>query len=203
LSRQFQSHLFIALFALAPAFGAPPAPPSDARWGTITGSIANQGDLVTLASAAIATHEAAADPHTGYQKESEKGSANGYASLGAAARVPTAELGSGTANATTFLRGDQTWGAPTASVAISVAEIDFGVDAKFSAVATITDAAISATSKIIITQAGIAATGRQADENEMDAITCNAMPATGTFTLRCHTAGSPTHGKFNVWYTAS
>lgn len=40
----------------------------------------------------VATHAAAADPHTGYQKESEKGVANGYASLDASGLVPVAQL---------------------------------------------------------------------------------------------------------------
>jgi hypothetical protein len=39
----------------------------------------------------VAAHAAAADPHTGYQKESEKGAANGYAGLGADGRVPDAQ----------------------------------------------------------------------------------------------------------------
>jgi hypothetical protein len=47
------------------------------------------------AAGAVATHEGAADPHTGYQKESEKGSANGYASLGADGKVPSAQLPAG------------------------------------------------------------------------------------------------------------
>jgi hypothetical protein len=42
----------------------------------------------TLATEAdIATHAAAADPHIGYQKESEKGQANGYAGLSASSIV--------------------------------------------------------------------------------------------------------------------
>lgn len=40
----------------------------------------------------LTTHEGAADPHTGYQKESEKAAANGYASLGADGKVPSAQL---------------------------------------------------------------------------------------------------------------
>lgn len=45
---------------------------------------------VETAAASIAAHEAAADPHTVYQKESERGAANGYAPLGADSRVPAA-----------------------------------------------------------------------------------------------------------------
>lgn len=40
----------------------------------------------------LSSHVAAADPHTGYQKESEKGSANGYASLDAAGLIPVSQL---------------------------------------------------------------------------------------------------------------
>lgn len=39
------------------------------------------------AAGAVATHEAAADPHTGYQKESEKDAASGYAGLNAQSRI--------------------------------------------------------------------------------------------------------------------
>lgn len=38
------------------------------------------------------------DPHTQYQQESEKGAANGYASLDAATRVPQGQIASGTAS---------------------------------------------------------------------------------------------------------
>jgi hypothetical protein len=41
----------------------------------------------TEVAAAIAAHEAAADPHTGYQKESEKDAASGYAGLNSASRI--------------------------------------------------------------------------------------------------------------------
>lgn len=44
------------------------------------------------AAAAVAAHEAAADPHTGYQKESEKGVAGGYASLDGGGTVPDAQI---------------------------------------------------------------------------------------------------------------
>ena len=60
-----------------------------------------QGDVTNLVSD-LASKEAAAN----------KGAANGYAGLGSNSRVPTAQLGSGTADATTFLRGDQSYAAP-------------------------------------------------------------------------------------------
>lgn len=43
-------------------------------------------------AAALAAHAAAADPHTVYQKESEKGAANGYASLDAGGLIPITQL---------------------------------------------------------------------------------------------------------------
>lgn len=66
---------------------------------------AAKADVVTV-------HEAAADPHTQYQRESEKAAASGYASLDAGTKVPTAQLGGAGADNTKFLRGDQTWQVP-------------------------------------------------------------------------------------------
>lgn len=45
-------------------------------------------------------HLAASDPHTGYQKESEKGVASGYASLDGTTKVPYAQLPTGTVSST-------------------------------------------------------------------------------------------------------
>jgi hypothetical protein len=42
---------------------------------------------VATAAAALASHVAATDPHTGYQLESEKNAANGYAGLNASSRT--------------------------------------------------------------------------------------------------------------------
>lgn len=49
-------------------------------------------DPAGTAATAVSNHEAASDPHTGYQRESEKGTANGYAGLDAGGTVPTAQL---------------------------------------------------------------------------------------------------------------
>lgn len=71
----------------------------------IPSSIARDSEV----SSAISTHAGLSDPHTGYQKESEKGTANGYASLGSDSLVPQDQLGTGVQDGTKFLRDDGTW----------------------------------------------------------------------------------------------
>jgi hypothetical protein len=66
---------------------------------------------------------AAADPHTGYQKESEKGAASGYASLDAGTKVPTVQLGGAGADATKFLRGDQSWQAAGGTLVVQEQDV--------------------------------------------------------------------------------
>lgn len=54
---------------------------------------------------AVTAHEALPDPHTGYQKESEKAAASGYASLDASTKVPIAQIPTG-ATSSTVATGD-------------------------------------------------------------------------------------------------
>lgn len=65
------------------------------------------GDVA--AGNAVSTHEAASDPHTVYQRESEKNAASGYPGLSASSLIDPTQLGSGAAIGTKFLRGDSTW----------------------------------------------------------------------------------------------
>ena len=48
--------------------------------------------VATAASNALSSHVSDPDPHTGYQKETEKGQANGYASLDGDGKVPAGQL---------------------------------------------------------------------------------------------------------------
>jgi hypothetical protein len=78
---------------------------SDARTPTAHGNEVHTSTFIT--QAAITTHEAAADPHTGYQRESEKAAASGYASLDGSTKVPIAQIPTGTSSTTVAL-GDHT-----------------------------------------------------------------------------------------------
>lgn len=61
-------------------------------------------DAAGTAAAAVAAHVAAGDPHTQYQKESEKGAVNGYADLDGAGLVPVAELPTASTSAAGIVR---------------------------------------------------------------------------------------------------
>lgn len=55
------------------------------------------------ASGLMSTHTGSSDPHTQYQKESEKGISSGYASLDSSTKVPIAQLPTGTSSSTIAL----------------------------------------------------------------------------------------------------
>jgi hypothetical protein len=109
----------------------------------------------------IVAHAAAADPHVGYQKESEKGSANGYASLGAGGLVPVAQLASVTPDGTKFIRDDGILATPPGSGAVSSVFTRTG--------AVVAVAGDYTASEVTNVPAGsIAATTVQAAINELD-----------------------------------
>jgi hypothetical protein len=57
--------------------------------------------------------------NTAVELTSNKNAASGYAGLDGSTLLATAQHGTGTANSTTFLRGDRTWAAPTATLAVA------------------------------------------------------------------------------------
>jgi hypothetical protein len=76
-------------------------------------------EVASEAATALSDHAAASDPHTGYQKESEKDAASGYCGLDSGVLVATARLGSGSPSAANFLRGDRSWAVPPGVAVLS------------------------------------------------------------------------------------
>lgn len=89
---------------------------------------------------------------------------------------------------------------PPVAVVEKQTEIDFGTSSRGSGTFTVVDAAVSAFSRILATQAGDAPTGRSADENEMDPLVISAQPAAGQFTLYVTPLHGPVQGKYKVNY---
>ncbi len=92
------------------AFGGMVSPSSTIKWsyndvaGKITASVSPAG--ISHSSLADLT---TGDPHTQYQIESEKNSANGYMGLDSGGRASPTRLGSGTPTSSVWLRGDGVW----------------------------------------------------------------------------------------------
>lgn len=85
---------------------------------------------------------------------------------------------------------------------IRTVEVDFGTSPVYTQVGgfTIIDADVTPTSLIMPNQSGVAATGKSADENEMDTLYLRAVPGTGQFTLYADAAPGPVTGKFKINY---
>ncbi len=86
------------------------------------------------------------------------------------------------------------------SFAVTETEVDFGTKPTTDATFTVTDAAITATSKIIVTESGNPATGRADGDSLWDSITYAAKAATGQFTLYAKASGAVA-GPRKLYYT--
>jgi hypothetical protein len=80
-------------------------------------------------------------------------------------------------------------------------EVDFGTTNLTQKIFTITDAGVSATSKIVISISGNTATGRNADETQMEVFYTFATPGTGAFDLLVKSLEGPVVGTYKLFYT--
>lgn len=83
---------------------------------------------------------------------------------------------------------------------ITQTEIDFGATPIYAKSFVVTDAGVSGTSQIIPTVARDAATAKDADEAEMDALKLVASPGAGNFTLYAEGLEGRVYGAFKINY---
>lgn len=117
--------------------------------------------------------------------------------FGAAQAGVVPPSGGGTTN---FLRADGSWAAPTAAVAATEVQLNFGTDPVDSKQFTVTDAAVTPTSKIIIVQSAVAGAGGATDDSELDPIAVSAFPSSGSFTVNAHALKGRVVGKYMFNY---
>ena len=98
---------------------------------------------------------------------------------------PLADSGSGS---NSILNGAQT-------------SIDFGATPVYDATFTVTDSLVTASTQIVLQQDGSAATGKDADENQMDQLLLIPTASDGSFTIYAKAYdGSYLAGAFNINY---
>ena len=100
--------------------------------------------------------------------------------------IPTSVLGSGTPTGTKFLKDNNTWAVPAGGgggATLTETEVDFGYPPMKVKSFTITDASVTDSSKIMVSQSGGVPTGKGTGESELDSASFSAIAGTGQFTL--------------------
>ena len=128
-------------------------------------------------------------------REITKAGTSGYAGTGM--------LGSGTANSTNYLRGDNTWATPSGgggSATLTETEVDFSYPPQKTKSFTVTDAAVTASSKIMVSQSGSVPTDKGIGESELDSASFSAIAGTGQFTLIATALDGKIGGTVKAYY---
>lgn len=81
-------------------------------------------------------------------------------------------------------------------------EVDFGTTPVSSKRFTVTDAAVTGSSKVIVTQSNSVATGRVGNDAEWDSVIYAALAGSGSFTLTGFATG-PIKGSRKIFYTVA
>lgn len=102
---------------------------------------------------------------------------------------------------TTFYRADGAFAAPTASVAITEAEIDVGATPVVEAIIPVVDAGVTTNSRVIGGVAYKAPTGKDLDELDMDALELKFEPLAGSMNVHIKGLEGAIEGAFKIWYT--
>ncbi len=84
------------------------------------------------------------------------------------------------------------------ALTVSEAEIDLGLVPVYDAVITVPATGVTPSSSIIAVQSGKAATGLDADENELDKLIIACVPGTDEFTAYIQTEPGPVSGLFKI-----
>lgn len=107
-----------------------------------------------------------------------------------------------TAGTTKFLREDATWAVPpSGSFTVTEVELDFGATALHEKEFTITDAAVSGASKLLMLPSSAAPTSRDVDEPEMEAFECRCRPGSGQFAAFISSLEGRVEGKYKFNYS--
>lgn len=143
-----------------------------ASWGAISGTVSDQADLQAALNGkqASGSYATTANLTSGLATKldaSQKAAASGVASLDSDTRVPSAQLGSGTANNTTYLRGDGAWTALATSTVTA---------------ANITDATTTGRNVLTATDATAARTAIGAGTSNLTLGSTGTTAATGNHT---------------------
>jgi hypothetical protein len=122
---------------------------------------------------------------------------NGYAD--------TSELGSGTASATTYLRGDNTWATPAGggSATFGFTTVDFGATPVAEATFTVTDAGVTSASYVECFVQGDSTADNDADSHLAAgrSFRLTATPASGSFSLDVQCVIGLCTGEFKLRYS--
>ena len=79
-------------------------------------------------------------------------------------------------------------------------EIDFGTRPSWGDEFTITDAAVSSASRVVVTESGSTATGRVGNDQAWDQLSLAASPGSGSFTVTAIPFPGPVVGKRKILY---